>query len=81
MTLTSASGTGELGPQGLKDMLVAARLLGERVSLAEPGVWPCPLYLALCQVMLGAQRLSQGHDRWKQGRPPGGGNVSTGLEG
>ena len=82
VTLTSSSGTGELGPQGLKDMPVAARLLGWRVSLAEPGVWPCPVCLALCQVMMGAQKgLSQGHDRWKQERLPGGGNAGPGLEG
>lgn len=58
VTLTSAGGTGELGPQGLKDVQVPARLLGWRVSLAEPGVWPCPLCLALCQVMLGAREES-----------------------
>lgn len=39
MTLTSAGGTGKLGPRGLKDVPVTAHLLGRRVSLADPGVW------------------------------------------
>lgn len=39
MTLTSAGGTGKLGPQGLKDVLVTAHVLGRRVSLADPGLW------------------------------------------
>lgn len=64
-------------------MPAAARPLGGRVSLADPGVWPCPLGLALRQGMLGAQRgLRQGCDRWKQGGLPGGGeDADPGLEG
>lgn len=41
VTLTSACRTGELGPQGLKDMPVTAHLLGRRVSLADLGAWYC----------------------------------------
>lgn len=56
-----------MGPQGLKDALIGAHLLGRRVSLADPGVWHYLVWVALCRVKLGAQRsLSQaGKAAWR----------------
>lgn len=79
VTMTSACGTGELDPQGLKDIAGHRPWKEGRCPELTLGV---ALSCGPGKGDAGGRNFQgSGQDRWEQGRLPGRGSTGTGLEG